>query len=87
MYYSTDQSVYYLKAGGIHDKLKADWEGQRFTHLRQLALLRENHTRNAEEQLKDLLKGKRACSSQDKDSMYVRWQQAGMPEGKLPILV
>lgn len=58
VHYNVDQSVYYLKAGGLHDKLKADWDGQRFTHLRQAGMINASHTQKAEEQLKNLLKGK-----------------------------
>jgi len=58
VHYKVDQQVYYVSAGGQHDKLKADWDGQRFTHCRVATLMRENHTRKAEEQLKELLKGK-----------------------------
>ena len=58
VHYKVDQSVYYVSAGGQHDKLKAEWDGQRFTHCRVASLMRENHTRKAEEQLKELLKGK-----------------------------
>ena len=58
VHYNTDQSVYYIKTGGHHDKLKADWDGQRFTNVRLATLMREHHTRKAEEQLKNLLKGK-----------------------------
>ena len=59
LHFETNSSIYVLscEVGGVRDKLKADWDGQRFSHMR-VQILRASHTKFAEEELKKHLEGK-----------------------------
>ena len=54
----TMQFMYHVVAGGNRDKLKADRDRQRFEHMRVAKLVSATHTKNAEAQLVEFLKGK-----------------------------
>ena len=58
-HFETNQSIYVLscEVGGLRDKLKADWDGQRFSHMR-VQILKATHTKFAEEELKKHLEGR-----------------------------
>ena len=50
--------MYHVVVGGNRDKLKADWDGQRFEHMRVAKLISATHTKKAEAQLVEFFKGK-----------------------------
>ena len=59
IHFETNQSIYVLscEVGGLRDKLKADWDGQRLSHMR-VQILKASHTKFAEEELKKHLEGR-----------------------------
>ena len=48
MHYDDKQFMHHVVAGGNRDKLKADWDGQRFGHMRVARLISSTHTKKAE---------------------------------------
>ena len=58
MHYDDKQFMYHVVAGGHRDKLKADWDGQRFEHMRVAKLISATHTKKAEAQLVEFFTGK-----------------------------
>jgi hypothetical protein len=58
MHFDSKQLMYHVAVGGVKDKLKADWDGQRFEHLRVAKFLNASHTKKAEKQLVEMLAGK-----------------------------
>ena len=58
MHFTDNECMYHVVVGGNRDKLKADWDGQRFEHMRVAKLITATHTKKAEAQLVEFFKGK-----------------------------